>query len=244
MGRTQLWGGGGCSHLPPPPPTTTTGAVGHSPILQRCGRVVGQGHSALGRDRGVRAAPQRCPPRRTPSPCPILPSDPIYRVTVPGPGSPIGHKLALALSFLLPPICKLAQQRVRGGCGEGCQHHQPAPSHPAPPSVPPKPTWHPWGGLDVLPIKVGDDSLALLCGLHPGGGGRMAGGALLGVPRAYAAPSPFTLPQPHAAPYRAKPTPRLAPWGSRRMRVDTTCPKGFSSASSSCSSTPSGRLEM
>lgn len=238
MGWRWLWGGG-CSHLPSPP-TTTMGAVGRSPVLQRCGRVVGQGHGALGRDRGLRAAPQRCPPRSSPSLCPIPPSHPIYRVAVPSPGSPIGHKLALALPFLLPSICKLAEQGVRGGCGEGCQYHQPAPS---PPSPHPKPTWHPWGGLDVFPIKVGDDSLALLRGLHPGGWENGWRGPS-GCPQGLCSPSLFTRPRPHAAPYRAKPTPRLAPWGSRRMRVDTTCPKGFSSASSSCSSTPSGRLEM
>lgn len=122
----------------------------------------------------------------------------------------------------------------------------PCPPCPCPLSLP----GTPGGVLMYFPLKwvmtashFSVDSI-LVGGWGGGRGGRMAGEALLGVPRAYAAPSPFTLPQPHAAPYRAKPTPRLAPWGSRRMRVDTTCPKGFSSASSSCSSTPSGRLEM
>ncbi len=45
-------------------------------------------------------------------------------------------------------------------------------------------------------------------------------------------------------PHLANPTPRLAPLVSRRMRVDTTCPKGFSMASNSCSSMVSGRLDM
>lgn len=163
---------------------------------------------------------------------------------------PLGTNLPWLCRFFCPPSANLHSSGSGGAVGRAVSITSQHPATLPPLSVPPKPTWHPWGGLDVLPIKVGDDSLALLCGLHPGGGvgggrgGRMAGGALLGVPRAYAAPSLFTLPQPHAAPYRAKPTPRLAPWGSRRMRVDTTCPKGFSSASSSCSSTPSGRLEM
>lgn len=45
-------------------------------------------------------------------------------------------------------------------------------------------------------------------------------------------------------PHLANPTPRLAPLLSRRMRVETTCPKDFSMASNSCSSMVSGRLEM
>ena len=42
----------------------------------------------------------------------------------------------------------------------------------------------------------------------------------------------------------AKPTPLLAPLVSRRIRVETTWPKGCSIPSSSCSSTDSGRFEM
>lgn len=45
-------------------------------------------------------------------------------------------------------------------------------------------------------------------------------------------------------PHLANPTPRLAPLVSRSMRVETTCPKGFSMASNSCSSMVSGRLDM
>lgn len=42
----------------------------------------------------------------------------------------------------------------------------------------------------------------------------------------------------------AKPTPRLVPLASRRMRVEMTWLKGLSMLSSSCSSMDSGRLEM
>ena len=132
----------------------------------------------------------------------------------------------------LPPPGPLPRMDCCGP-GRGCL----LPQCPPPPRTAPRRAPH-WGASGRCTYRDPD------LGVGGGRGGRMAGGALLGVPRAYAAPSPFTLPQPHAAPYRAKPTPRLAPWGSRRMRVDTTCPKGFSSASSSCSSTPSGRLEM
>lgn len=44
--------------------------------------------------------------------------------------------------------------------------------------------------------------------------------------------------------YLAKPTPRLTPLASRSIRVEMTCPKGFSMFSSSCSSIETGRLEM
>lgn len=45
-------------------------------------------------------------------------------------------------------------------------------------------------------------------------------------------------------PHLAKPTPRLVPLASRRMRVEMTWPKGLSMLSSSCSSIDTGRLEM
>ncbi len=44
--------------------------------------------------------------------------------------------------------------------------------------------------------------------------------------------------------YLAKPTPRLTPLASRSIRVEMTCPKGFSMFSSSCSSIETGRFEM
>lgn len=44
--------------------------------------------------------------------------------------------------------------------------------------------------------------------------------------------------------YLAKPTPRLVPLESRSIRVEITCPNGFSMFSSSCSSMESGKLEI
>lgn len=44
--------------------------------------------------------------------------------------------------------------------------------------------------------------------------------------------------------YLAKPTPRLVPLASRRMRVEMAWLKGFNMFSSSCSSMDRGRLEM
>lgn len=41
----------------------------------------------------------------------------------------------------------------------------------------------------------------------------------------------------------AKPTPRLTPCASLRMRVEMTCPKGLRRFSSSCSSMETGRLD-
>jgi len=48
----------------------------------------------------------------------------------------------------------------------------------------------------------------------------------------------------HRSAYLAKPTPRLVPLASRRTRVEMAWLKGFSMASSSCSSMDIGRLEM
>lgn len=73
---------------------------------------------------------------------------------------------------------------------------RPLPTPPAPPPGPPQPTWHPRRRLDVLPIEVGDDGLALLRRLHPGGG-RGGGERGWGRGEPYMGPP---LPQPHAAP--------------------------------------------
>lgn len=133
-------------------------------------------------------------------PSPLHPQPPSHRVAIPGPGSSIGHELALALPLLLSPIRELAEQRVRGGCGEGPSALLAGPQPPPSPSGPPQPTWHPRGRLDVLPVEVGDDGLTLLRGLHPGGSRAGAGAAHGAFP---AAPGHMQPPPPPPGPMQS-----------------------------------------
>lgn len=168
----------------PPPPT---GPSEHPPVLQRRRGVVGQGHGALGGTQKGWGCPHSpsapnmgggslpggrpyCAPPFNPK-LPPLTASPSRAQAL-----PLGTNLPWLCRFFCPPSANL-QSRGSGGAAGGAAsvsrcHHPPPPTSSLPP---PRPTWHPRGGFDVLPVEVGDDGLALLRRLHPGGGGSVAG---------------------------------------------------------------------